>query len=123
MNDPTSTNTGLQADEFEERLRRSLRRVEAPNNFAVRALERAVASEKPLRLRSRFRREAHRGWIGAVAAILVLVVLVANQVRLRREQARIAQVQAQFDTAIRLTNHELEQTRVELERVGLKLGE
>jgi hypothetical protein len=41
----------------------------------------------------------------------------------RRERARVVEIQAQFDTAMRLTNGALAQTRVELERMGLNFGE
>jgi len=123
MNDPEGTSKGLQADEFEEQVMRSLRRVEAPKGFAARVLQRAAASEKPLSQRLRFRRGLRWGWIGAVAAILVLVALGANQVRVWRERARVAQIQAQFDTAMRVTDGALTQTRAELERMGLKFGE
>jgi hypothetical protein len=123
MNDPESTSKNLQADQFEEQVMRSLRRIEAPKGFAARVLQRAAASEKPLPLRPRFRRGLRWGWIGAVVAILVLVALVANQVRVSRERARVAQIQAQFDTAMRVTDGALAQTRAELERMGLKFGE
>jgi len=126
MSDLKSTNEGMQADEFEEQVRRSLRHVEAPKDFAVRVLERAAAAGKPLPLRPRLRHKPHRRWrkwIGVVAAIVVLVVLLANQARIRRERARVAQIQAQFDTAMRVTSGALEQTRMELERAGVNFGE
>lgn len=122
MNDPRSVSKDLQANEFEEQVRRSLRRLEAPKGFAARVLERAAVSEKCLSRRRRFRLGLVRGWIG-VAAVLVLVALAANQVRVRRERARVAEIQAQFDTAMRVTNGALTQTRVELERMGLNFGE
>jgi flagellar basal body rod protein FlgB len=50
-------------------------------------------------------------------------VLVGNQVRVRRERVSIAQIQAQFDMALRLTSHALEQTRTELERAGVRFDE
>jgi flagellar basal body rod protein FlgB len=121
--DPKSTSKDFQSDEFEEQLRRSLRRVEAPKGFAARILERAGVSEKPLLLKPRFRRGPRWGWIGALATILVLVALVGNQVRVRRERAGVAQIQAQFDTAMRVTSHALEETRVELERAGVRFDE
>jgi len=122
MNDPRSISRGSQADDFEEQLKRSLTRVEAPEGFAARVLERA-ASERAVSLQPRFCRGFRLGWICAVAAILVLVALVANQVRVRRERARVAEIQAQFDAAMRATSGALRQTRVQLQRVGVNFGE
>lgn len=122
MNDPRNMRKVLQANEFEEQVRRSLRRLEAPEGFAARVLERAAASENCLVQRRRFRFGPRWGWIGA-AAVLLLVALAANQVRVRRERVRVAEIQAQFDTAMRATNGALAQTRVELERMGLNFGE
>lgn len=121
MNDSEMKGETPQADEFEQLVRRALGRVDVPEGFAARVLERAVASEVPLPWRPRFMRATLRAWVGAIAAIVVLAALVANQIRVRRE--RVAEIQAQFNTAMRATDNALEQTRAELERVGLKLGE
>lgn len=123
MNDPRGTSKGLQEDGFEEWLRRSLKRVDAPEDFAARVLERAAASDNISRLRPRFRHARHRRWIGAVAATLLLAAVLANQVRVRRERARVAHIRAQFDTAMRVTDGALEQTKLELIRAGVNFGE
>lgn len=123
MNDPRGTSKDLREDEFEEWLRRSLRSVEAPTDFAARVLQRAAAADNPSRLRPRFRHAPYRRWIGAVAAMLLLAAVLANQVRVQRERARVAHIRAQFDTAMRVTDGALEQTRMELMRAGVNLGE
>ena len=123
MNDPETKGEGLRANEFEQEVRQALRHVDAPEGFTARVLERAAATEMPLPWRLGLRHVPLRAWVGAVAAILLLTALVANQIRDRRERERVAKLQVQFDTAMRITDSTLEQTRAELERVGLKLSE
>ncbi len=114
-------------NEFEEQLARQLRRVDAPEGFALRVLDRVsddAVRKTPLRARV-FTMPAWsfkpRVWVGgAIAAALVLVCFAAQQVHVRQQQA---QAQQQFDTAMRVTDHALDQTRAHLERAGFKLGD
>ena len=117
-------------DEFEEQLVRQLRRVDAPEGFALRVLERVSADavrKTPLRARVltmpawSFK---PRVWVGgAIAATLVLGCFAAKQVRVRQQQEKAELAQQQFDTAMRVTDHALDQTRAHLERAGFKLGD
>jgi len=56
----------------------------------------------------------------AIAAVLVLGCFVAERVHVERQKAELAQ--QQFETAMRVTDHALDQTRVQLERAGLRFG-
>jgi hypothetical protein len=114
-------------NDFEKRLAKAMRRVDAPPNVA-KFLELAaeVHAERELPRRERKHRWAFfflrpPAWsMGALAAVLVLGVFAGEQVHERRQQARAEQ---QFETAMRVTDHALDHTRAQLERVGLKLGE
>ena len=114
-------------NEFEEQLARQLRRVDAPEGFALRVLDRVSDDAvRKMSLRARvFTMPAWsfkpRVWVGgAIAAALVLVCFAAQQVHVRQQQAQAKQ---QFDTAMRVTDHALDQTRAHLERAGFKLGD
>jgi hypothetical protein len=123
MNDSRIEDKSREPDEFEQQLKRSLRRIDAPRAFVTRVLERAAVSEKPLPARRRVPRLPFQASVGAAALILALSALVTYQVHVRGKRAQVAQIQAQFDTAMRITDHALAQTRAELERTGLTLGE
>jgi hypothetical protein len=55
---------------------------------------------------------------GALAAVLVVGVFGVEQVHERRERAVATQ---QFVTAMRVTDHALDQTRAQLKRSGIRL--
>jgi hypothetical protein len=105
---------------------RALRRVDAPEGFALRVLERA---EKKTSLRARVLTmpswvSRPSAWAGsAVAAALVLGCFAAEQVHVRQQQEKAERAQQQFETAMRVTDHALDQTREHLERAGFKLGD
>ena len=117
-------------NEFEEQLVRELRRVDAPEGFTLRVLDRVSDSavrKTPLRARVltmpawSFK---PRVWVGgAIAAALVLGCFAAKQVRARQQQEKAELAQQQFETAMRVTDHALGQTRAHLERAGFKLGD
>jgi len=109
-------------DEFEQELGRRMRRVDPPEGFAERLLERAAA-QTPLRAKvlTMPRRTVFRAWIGgAIAAALVTGVFVGEQ-RLQERKAEVAR--QQFETAMRVTDRALDPTRASLQRVGLALGD
>ena len=112
----------LKLAEFELQLARAMRRVDAPEGFAERIMERSASPAETVVVMRR-----HQGmwrmqaWMsGAVAAALALGVFGAEQIHQRREQAKADQ---QFAVAMQVTDHALAQTREQLQRAGLKLGE
>jgi hypothetical protein len=65
-----------------------------------------------------------RAWIGgAIAAVLVLGVFGAEQVHVRREREKAEMATQQFEAAVLVTDQALQQTREQLARAGLKLGD
>ena len=114
-------------DEFEAQLVRELRRVDAPEGFALRVLDRVSDRKTPLRARVLMMPAwtfKPRVWVGgAIAAALVLGCFAAKQVRARQQQEKAELAQQQFETAMRVTDHALGQTRAHLERAGFKLGD
>jgi hypothetical protein len=111
-------------NDFEKKLAKAMRRVDAPPNvakFLAAAAEVHAERELP-------RAERKHRWAfflpvppaGALAALLVLGVFAGEQVHERRQQAKAEQ---QFETAMRVTDHALDQTRAQLQRAGLKLGD
>ena len=62
-----------------------------------------------------------QAWMGgAIAAVLAIGMYGAEVLHQRREQAKADQ---QFAVAVQATDHALAQTREQLQRAGLKLGE
>jgi hypothetical protein len=117
----------VELDDFEKRLAKAMRRVDAPPDVArFLALAVEVHAERDLPRRERKHRWAFffpmpPVWAaGAVTAVLVLGFFAGEQVHERRQQARAEQ---QFETAMRVTDHALDHTREQLERVGVRLGE
>lgn len=107
--------------EHEERLDRELARIlqrmDAPDGFAERVMARATAERRGKVLT--FPRP--RLWVGgAVAAMLVMGLFAGERVHQQREQERANQ---QFEAAMRVTDHALDQAQEQLERAGLKLGD
>jgi hypothetical protein len=116
--------------DFEKQLAKAMRRVDAPPNVAkFLALATEVHAERELPRRERKHRWAFflpmpPSWAaGALAAVLVLGVFAGQQVHERAQERKAAVARQQFETAMRVTDHALDQTRAQLERVGLNLGE
>ena len=114
-------------DEFELQLMQALRRVDAPEGFAASVMERAAtpaASGKVLVMRSRFASLSGRSWVGgAVAAMLVLGAAGGEALHQRHEREQVAQATQQFDAGVRVTDQALAQTRAQLARAGVRLGD
>ena len=112
---------GQEPDEFELKLMQAMRRVDAPDGFAARVMDKAEQAQRVVVMRPRsglFRMQAWMG--GAAAAVLALGMYGAEVLHQRREQAKADQ---QFAVAVQATDHALAQTREQLQRAGLKLGE
>jgi hypothetical protein len=61
---------------------------------------------------------------GALAAVLALGMYGSEVLHQRRERAeQAAKADQQFAVAMQVTDHALAQTREQLQRAGLKLGE
>ena len=129
----------LRLAEFELQLARAMARVDAPDGFASRVIASAesgggstqVSEARPgapgsvaagvTVMRRRTGLWRMQAWMGgAVAAALALGMYGAEQLHQRREQAKADQ---QFAVAMQVTDHALAQTREQLQRAGLKLGE
>lgn len=111
-------------DAFEQQLTEALRHVEVPAGFAVRVMDRAAAPAVAQKVVVMRPRRWGQLWLGgAIAAMLAVGAFVGETVRVRhqREQAELAT--QQFEAAVRVTDHALDQTRAKLERAGLKLGD
>jgi len=107
-------------DEFEQELGRRMRRVDPPEGFMERLLERAEAPPRA-KVLTMPRRTVFRAWVGgAIAAALVAGVFVGEQ-RLQERKAEVAR--QQFETAMRVTDRALDPTRASLQRIGLALGD
>jgi hypothetical protein len=115
----------LKLAEFEVQLARAMRRVDAPEGFAARVLDKAEQTQTVIVMRPRkglWRMQAWTG--GAIAALLALGMFGAEQLHLRRERAEeTAKADQQFAVAVQVTDHALAQTREQLARAGLNLGE
>ena len=115
---------GAEPDEFEQGLMQAMRRVDAPEGFAARVMEQAATPAKVITMRPRFAGMRVRAWVGgAIAALLVVGVVGGEELRVRHEREQAALATKQFEAALRVTDHALDQTRAQLERAGLKLGD
>jgi hypothetical protein len=115
-------------NDFEKRLAKAMRRVDAPPNVAkFLALAAEAHAERELPRRARKHRWAFffpkpPMWaMGAVTAVLVLGVFAGEQIHERTQERKAAVVQREFETAMRVTDHALDHTRAQLERAGLNL--
>lgn len=105
----------------ETELRAQMQRVAAPAGFTDRLMAR-VEAEQPKKAKVlMFRSPMTRTWLGgAIAAMLALGVFAGER---KYEEHRRAEVQQQFETAMRVTDHALSQTRDQLAKAGISLGE
>jgi hypothetical protein len=124
MSEFTTGPGGQEPDEFELKLMQAMRRVDAPEGFAASLMERAAApaAQRVIVLRPRISFLSARAWFsGAIAAMLLAGVFVAEQVHVRHEREQAAIAQQEFETAMRVTDHALDRTRARLERSGIRL--
>lgn len=96
--------------DFEQELRESLRRVDAPRGFADRVVARAEMRQR--------RGADHRVWWRAVAAAFLLGALsggwVVHREHVDRRQAM--ETKEQFDTAMRVTTRVTQRSFTEAQR-------
>jgi hypothetical protein len=120
----------MEQNEFERALTEAMRRVDAPETlttFLMRAAEVEAESRLPRKERKHrwawFVPSARRpgfAWMGgALAAVMLVGVFGVEQVHVRH--VRTAEATQQFETAMRVTDHALDQTRAQLKRSGIKL--
>jgi hypothetical protein len=112
--------------DLDGQLTQALRPVDPPPGFAAKIMELVAKSpaqptEQPARLftlRPRWQNPTLRLWTtGALAAALVACLFTGEQLH-RRHQQQLAD--QQFLTAVRITDHALDQTRAQLLRAGIK---
>jgi hypothetical protein len=116
----------MEQEEFDEVLAKALRRVEAPEGFAAKVMEMAsVAPESVTAPKGKLLMMPRvQAWMGgAIAAALVMGALIGARVHVVRQQEQAALTERQFEAAMRVTNRALDQTQMQLQRAGLKLGE
>jgi len=122
----------MEQNEFERALTQAMRQVDPPETlvkFLMKAAEVEAESRSPRRERKHkwawFVPQARRqsfGWMsGALAAVMVVGVFGVEQVHVRHEREQAAVATQQFETAMRVTDHALDQTRAQLQRAGIKL--
>jgi hypothetical protein len=116
--------------QVEDRLRQTLRHVEAPPGFTDRVMARVAEREAGRTQRADVQRKKlsrgfvgmHRqaGWWTAVAAALVLSLgggaMFQHHQREQEAEAQAQEAQAQLDLALQLTSHALNQVQGGLDR-------
>ena len=118
----------MEQNEFERALTRAMARVNPPETltkFLMKAAEVEAESRLPRKERKHrwawFVPRQSFGWMsGALAAVMLVGVFGVEQVHVRHERER-AEATQQFETAMRVTDHALDQTRAQLQRAGIKL--
>jgi len=98
-------------DNFEDHLRASLRRVEAPAGLQERILHAA-----------RLRRLRRQLWLRAAAVLLLVISAAAYGVfwRLQVRARQAEQARRQLELAIQITNRRLSQVEQQLSSIGVK---
>lgn len=115
--------------EFERRLSVALRRVDPPGSFtdqvidAMNQIAAAARTPSQLHLRARWGWPWNWPWRRALAAAVIALVVVAAGmaygVHKRREQAQVARIQSQLETAIAVTSRTLDHAQRQLDRPSL----
>jgi len=114
-------------DEFERELGQRMRRVDPPEGFMERLLERAE-SEVPVKSgRSKVltmpRRPVFRAWVGGAIAAMLVAGVTGEEMYRRAQQRKAEAARQQFETAMQATDHAFDHTRASLQRAGLTLSE
>ncbi|WP_263380691.1 hypothetical protein [Granulicella paludicola] len=121
-----SVQKAFEANDFETKLTQAMQRVDAPEGFAARIMDRvakpaeavavppAPTTGKVIAFRSRVQRYAALG----LAAMLALGVFGLEEIHQRHEREAATQ---QFETATRITDQALAHTRQQLAKAGVQL--
>lgn len=110
--------------EFEERLAQAMRRIDAPEGFAERAVERVRAEEAKRRGTLLMMPGRRRVWMsGALAAGLAVGVFGVAESHVRHEHEKAARAQQQFEAGIRITDRALDHAREQLHQAGVRFGD
>ncbi len=117
-------------DDFEARLRRDLQRVEAPEGFADRVMQRVPASRQGRLLSFPMAVTNARHWMAVAAVLLVAIVLgfgvhhveqVEQQRQLQeQEQAKARKAAEQFALAMQVTGRTLFVVQQRIDQAGTK---
>jgi uncharacterized protein HemX len=117
-------------DDFEARLRRDLQRVEAPEGFADRVMQRVPASRQGRLLSFPMAVTNARHWMAVAAVLLVAIVLgfgvhhveqVEHQRQLQeQEQAKARKAAEQFALAMQVTGRTLFVVQQRIDQAGTK---
>ncbi len=117
-------------DEFEARLKRDLRRIDAPEGFADRVMQRVPASRQGRLLSFPIVGTKTRHWMAVAAVLLVAVVLgfgvhhveqVEHQRQLQeQEQAKARKAAEQFALAMQVTGRTLFVVQQRIDQAGTK---
>ncbi len=107
--------------DLEEKLKRELRRVDAPEGFADRVMGRVAAQVKDERKHRLIVMPRRFAWLAVAAMLLVGVVLGGwqwrqQQVRRERQEAEVAR--RQFEVAMQVTGRTLVAVQERIERAG-----
>ena len=114
----------LSNEEFDVTLAKALERVNAPEGFATKVMAEAGRAEtKGPHAKVLMFPKAPMWLSGAIAAVLVMGVVVGERVHVEHQRQEVAMTQQKFDEGLRATNHALDQTREQLAKAGLNLGE
>lgn len=111
-------------DDFEERLQRALARVEAPPGFAERVCNLCSTELPPAHGGLLMWPRRHVRLSGALAAGILFGALAGGGFwHGQRVAEQRMEAQAQFETAMRVTNRALDETREQLNRAGMRLSD
>ena len=108
-------------EEFEEKLQRELRRVDAPEGFADRIMGRVALAETEQR-RGRLIAMPRRFAQIAIAAMLLIAIVLSGwqwrEQKLRRERQEAQTAHRQFEAAMQVTGRTLVELQERIGRAG-----
>ena len=116
-------------DDFEARLKRDLRRVDAPDGFADRVMQRVPQQRQGRLLSFPIAVTKARHWMAVAAVLLVAIVLgfgvhhveqVERQRDLKQEQAKARAAAEQFALAMQVTGRTLFVVQQRIDQAGTK---